>query len=246
MPLKEEFERTGQWLFRWRSYLPLFLIALFLIAFRDFKYPFGSHRLDYLWEIFCLFVSMLGIVLRALTVGFIPKGTSGRNTKGQVAEDLNTTGMYSLVRNPLYLGNFIIWLGISLFVRLWWFSLIVILIFGIYYERIIFAEEEFLRHQYGHRYLEWAEKTPAFFPKFNGWRKPALPFSFRTALKREHTGFFAVIAIFTFLEIIGDYFVKRIFEFDTAWKIIFFSGLIIYLGLRTMKKTNLLNVAGRP
>jgi len=246
MPLKEEFERTGQWLFRWRSYLPLFLIALFLIAFRDFKYPFGSHRLDYLWEIFCLFVSMLGIVLRALTVGFIPKGTSGRNTKGQVAEDLNTTGMYSLVRNPLYLGNFIIWLGISLFVRLWWFSLIVILIFGIYYERIIFAEEEFLRHKYGHRYLEWAEKTPAFFPKFNGWREPVLPFSFRTVLKREHTGFFAVITIFTFLEIIGDYFVKRIFEFDTAWEIIFCTGFVIYLGLRTMKKTKLLSVAGRP
>ena len=146
---EEEFERTGQWLFRWRSYLPLLLIALFLIAFRDFKYPFGSHGWDYLWEIFCLSVSMLGIAVRALTVGFIPKGTSGRNTKGQVAEDLNTTGMYSLVRNPLYLGNFIIWLGISLFVRLWWFSLIVILIFGIYYERIIFAEEEFLRHKYG-------------------------------------------------------------------------------------------------
>ena len=61
-------------------------------------------------------------------------------------------------------------------------------------------------------------ENPRLFPKFNGWREPVLPFSFRTVLKREHTGFFAVITIFTFLEIIGDYFVKKIFEFDTAWR----------------------------
>jgi len=246
MPLREELEKAGHLLFRWRSYLPLLLIALSLIAFREFQYPFGSHLLDDLWEIFCLVVSMMGIILRILTVGFVPEGTSGRNTKSQVAEELNTTGMYSIVRNPLYLGNFIIWLGISLLVRLWWFSLIVILIFWLYYERIIFAEEEFLRSKFGHLYLEWAEKTPASFPKFNRWRRPALPFSFRTALKGEYPGFFAIISTFTFFEIIGDYFVEGVWEFDTMWQIIFFSGLSIYIALRIMKKSNILDVKGRP
>ncbi|MGB8874133.1 MAG: hypothetical protein WCC75_12145, partial [Desulfobaccales bacterium] len=49
----------------------------------------------------------------SLPWGLPPRGTSGRNTQGQVAETLNTTGIYSLVRNPLYLGNFLIWLGLS-------------------------------------------------------------------------------------------------------------------------------------
>lgn len=246
MALREELERAGHWLFRWRSYLPLLLIGLSLIAFREFEYPFGSQTLDDLWEIFCLAVSMVGIILRALTVGFVPEGTSGRNTKSQVAEELNTTGIYSVVRNPLYLGNFIIWLGISLLVRLWWFSLIIIFIFWLYYERIIFAEEEFLRGKFGHLYLEWAEKTPVFLPKFDNWRRSSLSFSFRTALKGEYSGFFAIIATFTFLEIVGDYFAAGVWEFDTMWQIISFSGLFIYIVLRIMKKTNLLDVKGRP
>jgi protein-S-isoprenylcysteine O-methyltransferase Ste14 len=245
MALREELEKAGHWLFRWRSYLPLLMIGLCLIAFREFQYPFGSHLLDDAWEIFCLAVSMMGIILRVFTVGFAPDGTSGRNTKSQVAEELNTTGIYSIVRNPLYLGNFIIWLGISLLVRLWWFSLIVILIFWLYYERIIFAEEEFLRSKFGRLYLEWAEKTPIFFPKFNLWRRPTLSFSLRTALKGEYSGFFALIATFTFFEIMGDYFVDGVWEFDTMWQIVFFSGLFIYIVLRIMKKANLLDVKGR-
>ncbi|MBN1615408.1 MAG: DUF1295 domain-containing protein [Deltaproteobacteria bacterium] len=191
-------------------------------------------------------LSMTGIVLRMLTIGFVPQGTSGRNTKNQVATALNTTGMYSVVRNPLYLGNFIIWLGISLFVRLWWFSLIVILIFWIYYERIIFAEEEFLRREFGHIYLEWAEKTPVFIPKLKNWKSPTFVFSPKTAVKEEYSGFFAIITVFTFLEIMGDYFAVGVWEFDTMWQIIFFSGLLIYSCLRFAKMNGLLNVEGRP
>ncbi|MGC9453013.1 MAG: methyltransferase family protein, partial [Oceanipulchritudo sp.] len=51
-------------------------------------------------------------------------GTSGRNTKQQVAYSLNTTGFYSVVRNPLYLGNFFMYLGIALFTHHWWLVLV--------------------------------------------------------------------------------------------------------------------------
>ncbi|MFA5322469.1 MAG: isoprenylcysteine carboxylmethyltransferase family protein [Smithella sp.] len=181
-----------------------------------------------------------------LTVGFVPEGTSGRNTKNQVAKELNTTGMYSVVRNPLYLGNFIIWLGLSMFVRIWWLSLIIILIFWLYYERIIFAEEEFLRSKFGSSYMKWAEKTPAFIPKFNQWRNPIYPFSWRTALKGEYSGFFAIIVTFTFMEMVGDYVLTGTWDYDPMWQIISLSGLFIYLVLRIMKKNHLLDVKGRP
>jgi protein-S-isoprenylcysteine O-methyltransferase Ste14 len=149
MALKEEFERTGNWLFRWRSYLPLMMIAIFLLALREYEYPGNSENLDHLWEIFCLIVSFIGFGIRVFTVGHTPKGTSGRNTKEQVAETLNTSGIYSVVRNPLYLGNFFMGLGLALFAHLWWLTLIYILVFWLYYERIIFAEEEYLRNKFG-------------------------------------------------------------------------------------------------
>ena len=171
MALREEFESSGNWLFRWRSYLPLAFIGVFLLALREYEYPGHSENLAHLWEAFCLFVSFLGLGFRIFTIGYTPGRTSGRNTKTQVADTLNTRGAYSVVRNPLYVGNFLMWLGIALFPCLWWLALIYILAFWLYYERIIFAEEAYLRTKFGDEYLSWANSTPVFIPRFNKYRK---------------------------------------------------------------------------
>jgi protein-S-isoprenylcysteine O-methyltransferase Ste14 len=246
MALKEEFEKTGSWLFRWRSYLPLLLTGIMLLGMRHFEYPGHCHTRDQVWEITCLVISFFGLGIRIFTVGHTPKGTSGRNTHSQKAEVLNTTGLYSIVRHPLYLGNFFIWLGISMFVHMWWISLIFILVFWLYYERIMFAEEEFLRKRFGEEYEKWSSKTPTFLPRFKNWRSPDLSFSLKSVLKREYTGLLAIVASFTFLEIAGDVFTEGKLELDLMWIIIFSAGLIIYLTLRTLKKkTKTLLVEGR-
>ena len=246
MALKEEFVKSGNWLFRWRSFLPLILLAVFIFGLNDFKYLGNSEVLNDYWEMFCLLISFAGLGIRIYTIGFTPKGTSGRNTKGQVAEILNTKGIYSVVRHPLYLGNFVIWFGISLFAHSWWLSLICILVFWVYYERIMFAEETFLIKKFGKQYMEWAKKTPAFIPKLKGWEKSNLSFSLRNVLKREYNGFFSIIVVFIFLEVLSDFIVKRKFEIDLTWVIIFGVGLIIFLTLRTLKKsTNILSVKDR-
>jgi len=246
MALREEFEQTGNWLFRWRSYLPLALIGIFLLALREYEYPGHSEKLDAIWEMFCLSVSFFGLFIRIITIGYTPKGTSGRNTKAQVADSLNTTGIYSVVRHPLYLGNFFMVLGITLFAHLWWLTLIYILIFWIYYERIMFAEEYFLRNKYGEKYLKWAEITPAFIPSFKNYNKPSLPFSVKNVLKREYNGFFAVIAALFFLELAGDLFAEHKFEIDSYWMVFLIIGFIVWLSLMFInKKTRLLKVDGR-
>jgi hypothetical protein len=139
-------------------------------------------------------------------VGHAPAGTSGRNTLGQVARSLNVTGLYSVVRHPLYLGNFLMWLGVSLVPRCWWFTALTVLIFWLYYERIMFAEEGFLEECFGEDYRGWAAATPAFIPKFHTWVKPALPFSLRAAVAREYSGLFAVIAVFTLFQAMRGWF----------------------------------------
>jgi protein-S-isoprenylcysteine O-methyltransferase Ste14 len=186
------------------------------------------------------------MLIRFVVAGCIPFGTSSTITSGQKAVSLNTTGMYSLVRHPLYLGNFLIWFGLACFTGLWWFILLIACLFCLFYERIMVAEENFLAAGFGEEFLTWAEETPAFIPRFRGWRPPPLPFSFRAALRREYGGFAAVILGFYALTLLGTLVVEgRIYAGKTATLAAVFT-VIAYFALRYLKKhTNLLQVAGR-
>lgn len=211
-----------------------------------FSYPYGSETVDRLWEVFCLFISCFGLFIRGYTIGHVPRGTSGRNIKNQLAETLNQVGIYSIVRNPLYLGNFFMILGVVSFIRVWWVDVIYALAFWLYYERIIAAEEAFLREEFGEVYERYMNRTPAFVPDYRLWQRNCLPFSFKTVLRREYPGFFAIILAMTMLEIAGDYAITGTLDVDTMWVGIFAFALLAYLGLRTLKKkTKILNVDGR-
>ncbi|MCU0639367.1 MAG: isoprenylcysteine carboxylmethyltransferase family protein [Candidatus Krumholzibacteria bacterium] len=245
MPLKEEFIRSGGWLFKRRSYLPLLLAAVFAAGILRGgpagAGPAGAARL-----VAGLAVAALGLAVRIFTIGYSPAGTAGRNTEGQVAEVLNSTGIYSAVRHPLYLGNFLMWLGVSLYGGIWWIVLVTVLAFVVYYERIMFAEEEFLRARFGEDFEEWARKTPAFIPSFRKWEKPRLPFSARSVLQKEYSGFFSMVCSFTFVDILLNAAAGSGPAPGPFWKAGFAAGLAVYVVLRTLKrKTPLLSVEGR-
>ena len=110
------------------------------------------------------------------------------------------------------------------------------LIFWVYCERIMYAEEEFLRKKFGRKFEEWAETTPTFLPRFKSWKRPTLSFSIRKVLRREYSPFFAIISTYTTLEIVSVYAAKGHIKIDVVWVILFFSGSTIYLMLRTLKK----------
>ncbi len=248
MALREDMEKQGNWLFRWRSYLPLLGIPVFIIALRQsgiLEEKFGDSVGDF-WGNCAIIISFLGLIIRCITAGYAPRGTSGRNTKSQVAEILNTTGMYSISRNPLYLGNFIIVLGITLFIQVWWLALLVWFGFWLYYERIIFTEEEFLRSKFKDQFMEWAKVTPIVIPRFRNWKKPELGFSFKTVFRREFSTYFSIVVTFFFLEIATNFLTKKRFAVHYSWLIFFIISLGIYLAFCILKKkTKLLNVTGR-
>ncbi|MFT6849896.1 MAG: protein-S-isoprenylcysteine O-methyltransferase Ste14 [Sphingobacteriales bacterium] len=246
MALIEELNSQGNWLFKRRSFLPmlLFIPGIALFVYQKMESPIAnSDNCDLMY----LGVGILGLLIRSFTVGFTPKGTSGRNTtEGQVAEELNTTGIYSTVRHPLYLGNLLMWLSPILIINNHWFTIVFLLTYWIYYERIMFAEEFFIRNKFGKAYDDWAENTPPFFPRLKNYTKSTLTFSFRNVLKREYNGFFNLVMIFIIFKVIEGYVVTEGFHLAFLWKIIFAVTAVVFIVLRTLKKTTkILEVEGR-
>ena len=191
-------------------------------------------------------VGLFGLIFRIFVVGHTPQNTSGRNTREQIADVLNTTGWYSVVRHPLYLGNYIMGLGVSLFPFVWWLPMIYTLAFALYYERIMAAEEDFLRSKFGEDFENWSEITPGFFPDFSKWDSPELKISFKNILRREYSSLFALIFSFTVLDLIGNYLVVQRLYVVPLWNILFWTTLAVYLILRFLKRhSNFLDVKGR-
>lgn len=249
MLIRDRLASDGNFLFRWRSYVPLVLLPLIVVALPEegrISAQIGQeaeHGIFYL----AVLVSFTGLAIRWLTVAFVTPGTSGRNTRSQRADLLNTTGVYSIVRNPLYLGNFVAMLGVLICVKVWWVIAIFALCYWLYIERVIAVEEAFLEGEFGDAYREWAGRVPAFIPKFADWAPPSEPFSLPFLLRREYNGLLAVGGSFFALELMLDVFVQHqpIAEWlveDFAWALLGITTLVLFLLLRLLKtRTQLLN-----
>lgn len=208
MALVHSLEKNGNKLFKYRGQIPviLFILAVPVIYFTDVQYIMTDDRLYYILTGVAVGMSLLGQVIRAIAIGTSNKNTSGRNTQEQVAEALNTKGIYSTVRHPLYLGNYFMWIGIVFFTFNIYFFIIVSLLFWVYYERIMFAEERFLERKFGDSYVNWSNKIPAFWPSMKHYEKTSIPFSLKTILRREYSGISATVLGFIFVAILREYF----------------------------------------
>lgn len=245
MALKDEYEQSGLLLFQWRSYIPVLFLIFILFFIGDYK-NFTSPFWDSIWNISSLLVSFLGLGIRIFTIGYAPKSTSGRNVNSQVADSISTKGIYSVVRHPLYLGNFLIWLGIALYFHHIWILLFSIFSFAVFYERIMFAEESFLREKFGREFEEWADRTPALIPNFKKFEKSDYSFSVRKVIRREYGGFFAIILVFTLINILGNYVTGKSGLIDPLFLYLFIIGLALYVIIRILnKKTRIFHVEGR-
>lgn len=240
MALQEELERQGNWLFRYRGILPVILLLAGTAAYLHAELNPGTFileetPLEVYHEWFCLLVSLAGFCTRCYAVGHTPANTSGRNTAGQVADSLNTTGIYSIVRHPLYLGNFLMWLGIALLTGNVWFVVVFCLIYRMYYERIMFSEEQFLRHKFGTTYTRWAGRTPAFLPRFGLFVRPALPFSWKKVLKKEKNGFLALFLVFSGFDVAGEW-VEGREQYNYFLLVTCVASVVLYCVLKYLKK----------
>jgi protein-S-isoprenylcysteine O-methyltransferase Ste14 len=246
MALLEEFESQGNFLFKHRTWLPFFtlLIGLGVYIYHHLR---GTHLdLGTGYFISAFTIGLFGQLIRVFTVGYTPENTSGRNTSGQLADQLNTTGIYSLVRHPLYLGNFFMWLGVAMLTSNTSYLIFFILSYWLYYERIMYAEEAFLRNKFGETFLSWAGNVPAFIPKFSGYKKPKFPFSVFKVLKKEKNGYAALFGLFYLFETIGVLIKNGVDGFHFTWLFYcFILSLLLYFILKFLKSNHYLDEVGR-
>lgn len=243
MALLHSMEKSGNVLFKYRGQIPviLFLAAVPVLFFSDYDCIMENKWIFWSLAGLCFVVSFIGQWIRAVAIGKSHKNTSGRNTKEQVAEALNTKGIYSTCRHPLYLGNYFMWIGIVMYTFNIWFVLCVTLAFWLYYERIMFAEERFLERKFGDDYVNWSLKVPAFIPSFKNHVPTEIKFSMKTILRREYSGITATILGFVFIDIIRDLFHMDDYSFNWNYLIVIGGALLLTLVLRTLKhKTKIL------
>ena len=145
--------RIGAVLFRSRSWLPVpfLLVALLAPAHPGINNWIGGAVLIALGE----WVRLAGVAAA---------GTVTRRRSRDV-QRLVTYGIFRWVRNPLYVGNFLIWMGFVVISGVMWFLPVAIVIFGIEYSLIVAYEEGVLETIFGQEYLDYKRTTPRWIPR---------------------------------------------------------------------------------
>ena len=177
-------------LFKFRSVTPLPVLALLtwlLWRSRGLAGPGGAF-IDQGLDVAGLGLCLLGESLRLYVTGWVPDGTSGQNDRLEAAV-LNTRGPYAWVRNPLYVGNLLLVLGLLCIANDGWVYAVGLTFFFGEYFFIIRAEEDFLRGRFAHVFEDYCAKVrrwiPRLTPAFTGSLR-AGSFDWRRALKKEH------------------------------------------------------------
>jgi hypothetical protein len=121
-----------------------------------------------------------------------------------------------------------------------------VLLYWLYYERIMFAEEQFLRRKFGEIYDKWSETVGSFIPYSIKYIPSKLQFSFRNVLKREYNSFVNIFVVFTIMDVFRNYFLSERIYLTPMWIYLLASAFVIWISVRTIhKRTKWLEVYGR-
>jgi protein-S-isoprenylcysteine O-methyltransferase Ste14 len=237
MTILDQFLRDGDRLFRLRSHFPLLLIPVLVGGICYSGVPFVSGVVERIWESWSVVVALLGLALRVWAVGTAPEGTSERSTTSPRASQLRTTGLYSMLRHPLYLANGLMALGIALFPGIWYLPLIVALATVLDYERVAAREEQFLESQFGAEFRAWADRVPAVLPRLVGRVPSATPMSWRKVVRGEFHGLLVIAASVFVLDVTQGWRRSGGLTADLVWFWAFVVVAVLFLLVRTVKKT---------
>lgn len=140
---------------------PLFYVAVFLLAiWLQSNFPIDKHIFESRW------IRLLGIVILVIAAGVflfrsLLQFLRSKNTviTALPAHSLQTSGIYSFTRNPMYLGLILVYIGITCFVGNWWNLILLPILMIIVQQYIIKREEQYLERRFGQEYLDYKRKV---------------------------------------------------------------------------------------
>lgn len=158
--------RFGNFLFTERNQIfPLVFLAIAAVSYPGA--PFGSERADFALDMIGLGMAVAGQTLRAVVIGLAYIRRGGKDKKIH-ADRLVQDGFFAHSRNPLYLGNMMIVLGLFLILNSTWGYFVGVPFFYVAYLSITLAEEEFLTRQFGQEYAAYRDRVNRFLPSLRG------------------------------------------------------------------------------
>lgn len=161
----------GNFFFKYRNFLFIFLyLALFIPSPQIFREStIGEHY--YLYPLIIgLFITVFGQLIRgvAISLAYIVRGGKDKTV---YAEDLVTEGFFNHGRNPLYVGNILMLVGVGILMNSVVFVCIFIPLFLFIYQAIVLAEENFLRDKFGAQFDAYCARVNRWWINFSGISK---------------------------------------------------------------------------
>jgi protein-S-isoprenylcysteine O-methyltransferase Ste14 len=143
-------------------------------------------------------IAFIGELIRLWGVNWA--GSETRTTSGAGGTYLIIRGPFAYVRNPLYVGNVIIYLGLGIMSYAWfpYLQLVAVIFFMVQYFFIVKEEEGYLLQKYGKEYEDYINHVPAYFPRITPYKNPKIEqpdFRPRAGLRSEKRTFQAFIGI---------------------------------------------------
>ncbi len=177
----------GRFFFKWRNYLfPLLVLSLY--AMRPPQSTiFNSASFETFSDVIAISLVGVGVFVRFLVIGFGRVTRDGKQ-KTAHADTLFTKGMFGLSRNPLYLGNILIYMGVFRLHGAQDVFIIGTLLFIFIYTTIILSEEAYLSKAFGAEYAAYKARVPRLLPRLKNWAtaKENMQFSWAKALLGEY------------------------------------------------------------
>jgi protein-S-isoprenylcysteine O-methyltransferase Ste14 len=231
----------GNFFFKYRNWIfILFYGAIFIRPWPIFTpEQFGEYY--YVWPIALgLIVTITGQLIRGLTIGLAYIVRGGKEGK-PYAEGLVTEGIFNHCRNPLYVGNILMLLGVGILANSLVYVAIVIPIFLFVYQAIVLAEENFLRGKFGPGYDLYCGKVNRWWPSLKGIRRTfsGMQFNWKRWILKEHTTQFiwligiTLILLLVYPELTGGDDRLRNLLIGVILGVL----LLIYILVRYLKKT---------
>lgn len=163
--------RLGNFFFKHRNFLFIFLYLLLFIPSRQLFGPAHFGHSYWLFPIILgLFITVSGQLIRGATIGLAYIIRGGKD--GRVhAEELVTGGIFNHCRNPLYVGNILMLLGVGILSNSLIYVFIVMPLFVLIYHSIVLAEENFLQQKFGEQFKAYCKRVSRWVPSFSNISK---------------------------------------------------------------------------